>query len=211
GSSKADPLAEEDEQPQHMAAPTAALVPSATPVVPLATKTPKPAEQIGFDFTNRTPEHPTGDSTASSHIFIHKYPMPGAGSITRVIYVNDSELGQEIPEAVTLLILRPVTGGWEIMHRVTLPDDDRPPTTTGITTLTLDFPLPVETGDVFAHWQPRAAGSIPFNNDRSSIDGRSVTEVGFSFADIEEGQIITNSGFIGRRDYFINIIFEPTP
>ena len=172
------------------------------------------AERIGFNFTNRTPESLEGDTGAPDHIFIHMYPIPGPGFITGVTYLNDNELSHpEVSETITLLVLRPATRGWRVIHRVTLPDDDHPPTTKGITTLKLDSSLPVEKGDVFAHWQPgaRPTGPIPLNGDSSSIDGLSVGKFGFISADIELGQNITDSGFTGSRDYFMNIIFEPTP
>jgi len=171
-------------------------------------------DYIGFNFANRAPEGPGGDSAAPDHVFIHMYPMPGHGLITGVTYLNDNEINRpETSEPIILLVLRPVTGGWRVIYRVTLADDDRPPTTQGITTVKLDSPLPVEKGDVFAHWQPGAqpTGAIPLNVDRSSTDGLSVGKFGFSSEDVEVGQIIANSGFSGRRDYFINVIFEPAP
>ena len=166
-------------------------------------------ELIGFDFTNRLPESPDGDEGAPNHVFIHQYPVPEDGLITGVIYLNDTD---EVSEIIDLLILRSVRRGWEVVHRVALPADDRPPAISGISTLELDPALPVNKGDVFAHWQPEArpTGPIPLNLAKASIDGLSVGEFGFNSAQVQVGDIITDSGFTGRRDYFMNIIFKPT-
>lgn len=166
--------------------------------------------RIGFDFTDRRPEDTRGDISAASHLFIHNYPMPEAGFITGVTYLNDCEIGSmEIPETITLLILRPTTQGWKIIHRVTLPADDNPPATTGITSFQLDTSLPVEKGDIFAHWQSEETGPILVNYGGSSIDGLSNGKFGFDSADIEVGQVIIGRDFNGQRDYFINLFFEP--
>jgi hypothetical protein len=171
------------------------------------------AIQIGFNFRNRTPEYPWGDLGAPNHVFIHLYPMPIDGFITGVTYLNDEEPSgyPEVAEPITVLILRPVDRGWAVVHRITISDDESPPTLGEITTFELDSPLPVNKGDVFAHWQLKAsAGTIPMNLERTSIDGLSSGDYGFSLADIEEGKFISGL-FTGYRDYFINVIFEPAP
>ena len=166
-------------------------------------------ELIGFDFSNRSPESPDGDEGAPNHVFIHQYPMPEDGLITGVIYLNDTD---EVSEIIDLLILRSVRRGWEVVHRVALPADDRPPAISSFSTLELDPALPVNKGDVLAHWQSEArpTGPIPLNLASASVDGLSAGEFGFSSAQVQVGDIITDSGFTGRRDYFMNIIFKPT-
>jgi hypothetical protein len=168
-----------------------------------------PGIHIGFDFTNQTPADSSGDDTASSHLFVHQYPLPEAGFITAVTYLNDRELGnQELPETIILLILRPVAQGLEILHRLPLADDDQP-AIAGIKTLKLESPLPVEEGDIFAHWQAGETGPIPLNYEDSILYGLSAGQFGFSSGELEVGQIIRDGGFSGQRDYFINLIFEP--
>jgi len=182
-------------------------------ILPEVSATPVQAIQIGFDFTNRTPEGSAGDDAAPNHLFVHNYPFPSTGYITGVIYLNDKELfgSPEVSEPITLLILRPVADGWMVIHRFKILDDESPPTKGGITTFKLESPLPVEKGDIFAHWQLEAsAGSIPLNGDKTSIDGLSSGDFGFNSEDIEEGKVISGR-FTGRRDYFINVIFQPIP
>lgn len=167
-------------------------------------------ETIGFDFSGQMPEEPQGGVSGAAHIFVHQYPMPSDGFITGVTYLNDREPdGIELPETITLLVLRPVVGGWEIVHHVTLPQDDNIPATTGETIFELPEPVPVQKGYVFAHWLAEKKGPIPINLDATSIDGRSVGKFGFTAADIKIGKIIKNEGFTGNRDYFLNVIFEP--
>lgn len=166
-------------------------------------------EPIGFDFVNRTPESPEGDEGAPNHVFVHQYPMPEDGLITGVIYLNDTD---EVSEIIDLLILRSVRRGWEVIHRVALPADDRPPAISGFSTLELDSAISVMKGDVFAHWQPEArpTGPIPLSIDRASIDGLSIGKFGFSSAEVQVGEVIRDSGFTGQRDYSMNVIFKPT-
>lgn len=163
---------------------------------------------IGFDFSRQTPQTPTGDRSAAAHLFVHKYPFPSRGSITGVTFLNDSDGGAE---RFTLLILRPGSGGWQVIHRVDIEGDDLPPAKTGLTSIRFGLPLEVRRGDVFAHWQPDDSGAIPMNDENASIEGLSFGKAGFSSEDIEEGQFILNQGFSGGRDYFINLIFETTP
>ena len=169
-------------------------------------------KNIGFDFHNQIPKEPQGGMAGAAHVFVHRYPMPSSGYITGLSYLNDKEPdGIELPETFTLLVLRPIVGGWEIVHRVAIPRDDSVPTVTGITTVELSPPVPVHKGDVFAHWLEEAKGPIPINIDADAIEGLSVGKFGFSSADVEVGQVIKNEGFTGNRDYFLNVIFEPAP
>jgi hypothetical protein len=165
--------------------------------------------KVGFDFTNQAPEGPAGDATATSHLFVHRYPVPGAGFVTGVTYLNDRELDSaEIPEAITLLILRPVAQGWKVVYNVPLPADDAPSAGIGTTILKLEPPLPVEKGDIFAHWQAGATGPIPLNYEDAVMDGLSAGQYGFKPGDLQAGQFIRDAGFSGRRDYFIDLLFE---
>jgi len=165
-------------------------------------------EQIGFGFVNHTINSLEGDHNAPNHLFLHKYPMPGDGFISDVIFLDDSD---EMPEIITLLILRPDREGWLIVHNVPIPDDDLSTSTSGIWTLALPSPLPVKKGDIFAHWQPqsRPTGPVPLNVGTYSIDGLSVGRVGFSADDLEIGQVISEVGFTGPRDYAINLLLTP--
>lgn len=165
---------------------------------------------VGYDLTHRNPVSPDGDRKASTHVFIHNYPMPNDGTISGVMYMNDTD---EIPETITLLLLHPINGGWKVVHSFSLPEDDLPPATSGFVSLELNTPLPVEKGDLFAHWQPESepTGPIPFNPDGSSHEGLSVGKFGFNLEDVSPGQTIPNAGFTGQRDYFINVIFKPKP
>ncbi len=164
-------------------------------------------QKVGFDFAKQTPQFSEGDTSASLHLFLHKYHMPNDGFITGVTYLNDSDT---IAESFDLLILRPDTKGWKVIHRISL-SDDSPPAKTGVTVLTLPTSLPVQKNDIFAHWQNEAGGAIPMNGDDESFDGFSMGRYGFRSNDIEVGQYIDKSGFTGQRDYFINIIFSTTP
>lgn len=165
---------------------------------------------VGTDLTYQHPVSPEGDEKASKHVFVHNYPMPNDGTISGVMYRNDTD---EVPETITLLLLHPVSGGWRIIHTVSLPEDDLPPAISGLVTLALDPPLPVEKGDLFAHWQPEGepTGPIPFNPDGSSHDGLSIGKFGFNLGNVEPGETIPNAGFTGQRDYFLNVIFKPSP
>ena len=159
---------------------------------------------IGFDFAKQTPHIPTGDRNAATHLFVHKYPFPSAGSITGITFLNDTDGGTE---AFSLLILRPINEGWMVVHRVDISDEDIPVTKTGNTTIQFETALGVIKGDMFAHWQPDDTGPIPLNDESVSIEGLSFGRFGFNTEDIEEGQIIVNQNFSGGRDYFINLIF----
>lgn len=163
---------------------------------------------IGFDFTQSALDGLEGDTGAPDHVFIHKYPMPGDGEVTGVIYLADSD---EVPEVITFLILRPIREGWKVVHSVPLPADDMPASTTGISSFEMASPLPVNEGDVFAHWQPeeRPTGPIPQNVEEASVEGRSLGKLGFGPGDVEVGRIISENGFTGRRDYAINVLFSP--
>ena len=165
-------------------------------------------QSIGFDFSGQTPQTPTGDRSAATHLFVHKYSFPSTGYVTGVTFLNDSDGGAE---PFTLLILRPVSDGWQVIHRVDIGGDDLPPAKTGITSIRFGIPLEVHRGDLFAHWQRDDTGPIPMNDENSSVEGLSFGKVGFHSENIEEGQFILNQGFSGGRDYFINLIFEATP
>jgi hypothetical protein len=163
---------------------------------------------IGFDFSGHEPSIATGDMSAPTHLFVHKYPFPSDGFVTSVTLLNDSD---DWPEPFTLLILRPIVGGWKVIHRVNIGEDDQPSANTGLTTIYFGTPLEIKKGDMFAHWQFGGTGPIPLNDDTSSIDGLSFGKFGLSSADIEEGQVLSNQGYSGGRDYFINLSFEATP
>ncbi len=162
---------------------------------------------IGFDYSNQTPAYPEGDITASTHLFVHKYPIPNNGFVMGITYLNDSDSESE---NITILILRPIGGGWKVIHHADLLEDDLPPATTGTTTFSFEASLSVKKGDMFAHWQPGETGPIPLNLESSPFDGLSFNKVGFSMEDIGEGKIIPSENFSGGRDYFINLIFEET-
>lgn len=164
-------------------------------------------QRIGFDFSEQIPSSPEGDISAAHHLFIHKYPIPFDGFITGLVYLNDSD---KVPETFDLLILRPHNGNWTVIFRITL-SDDTPPAQTGITLVNLPYPLPVQKGDIFAHWQHKARGAIPLNTDESSVDGFSAGQHGFQSSDVEVGERIKANGFSGQRDYFINLIFSTNP
>jgi len=166
------------------------------------------ATAIGFDLTHRNLDHPQGDRNAQKHIFIHNYPMPGDGLVTGTICLKDAD---QTPESIRLLILRPGPEGWEIMHSLSLPADDHPKSQTGIDTFQFNPPLPVEEGDIFAHWHPATdpSGPIPYNSDDASIKGLTVGKYGFRLEEVQRGKMIPNRGFTGQRDYFINLIFQP--
>jgi len=165
---------------------------------------------VGFDLTHRMLDNPQGDGNAQRHLFIHNYPMPGEGLVTGTICLKDTD---ETPESVRLLILRPGPGGWKIIHSLPLPADDHPKSQTGIDTFQFNPPLPVEKGDIFAHWHPDGdpSGPIPYNSDDVSRKGLTVGKFGFRLEDVQRGKIIPNRGFTGQRDYFINLIFQPAP
>jgi len=164
-------------------------------------------QQIGFNFSSQSPETPEGDLSASRHLFLHTYPIPSDGFITGVAHLNDRDT---VSESFNLLILRPGDKGWKIVYRVDL-SDDTPPAKTGITIISLPYPLSVQEDDIFAHWQAGAGGAIPLNTDDSSLDGFSIGQYGFHSEDIEIGQQIANDGFSGHRDYFVNLIFTAIP
>ncbi|MBV6394887.1 MAG: hypothetical protein HFACDABA_00457 [Anaerolineales bacterium] len=163
--------------------------------------------RIGFDFSGRAPSSPEGDTSASRHLFVHDYPVPFDGFITTLIYLNDSD---KFSESFDLLILRPDQTSWTVMFRIHL-SDDASPAETGTTVITLPYPLPVQRGDIFAHWQYSGDGAIPLNDDASALDGFSAGQYGLSSSGIEVGRRMEMSGFTGKRDYFINILFSTVP
>lgn len=162
---------------------------------------------IGYDFKEATASFPGGDEAAPTHLFIHKYPMPGDGYVTGLILQNDADV---LEEGFSLLILRLNQGEWEVVHRVDADEDDQPAATTGISTIDFGESLPVREGDIFAHWQAGDTGPIPMNTEETAFEGFSFGKFGFNSADIEVGQVIPNNGFSGGRDYFVNLIFEDT-
>jgi hypothetical protein len=165
---------------------------------------------IGFDFNKNKPSVGSGDITATGHIFIHQYEIPADGWVTGYTFLNDTEPnGSEIKETVTLLILRPLAGGWLIIHDLELPPDDIPISKEGTTTVTFESPIKVYAGEIFGHFQGNnQTGPFPINIDDDAIDGLSIGQAGFDTADIQEGKFILSEGFSGSRDYFINLIFS---
>ncbi len=163
-------------------------------------------QAIGFNYSGKTAALPKGDESANGHVFIHFYPMPADGLINGLIYLNDAD---EVPESVTLLTLRSEKPGWRVINNVVLPADDTPARTDGFTVLTFDTPLSVRQGDVVAHWHPKTQPGGPFmlNVDRTTVDGLSIGQAGFDLQDVEVGQIFTDNGFSGKRDYFFNVLF----
>ena len=131
--------------------------------------------------------------------------MPADGNISGLILQNDKDMHAE---DISLLILRPIQGGWKVSHRMHIHENDAFSITAETSTIMFEKALPVEKGDVFAHWQLADTGAIPFNSEGTSIEGLSAGKFGLSSKDVEEGQIISNDGLSGSRDYFINLIFE---
>ncbi|MCC6568260.1 MAG: hypothetical protein IT315_03385 [Anaerolineales bacterium] len=169
--------------------------------------TPQPVlqtRQIGFDFSGQIPSSPKGDSSARRHLFLHEYSMPSDGFINGIIYLNDSD---KAVEQFDLLILRPNNNGWKVIYRIQM-SDDSPPAQTGTVVVKLPAPLTVQKNDIFAHWQDSPNGAIPLNIDDASVDGFSVGQYGFQSSQVDVGQQIDINGFIGERDYFINLVFS---
>jgi hypothetical protein len=191
--------------------------PAPTPTVrptPVAAGQPvkSPDTKVGFDFNNRVPSCPEGDSGCAKSVFIHQYPMPKPGLLVGVEYRNDKESGRsEIPERIVLLVLRKVSGGWKVMGRATLPVDDTPPAVDGVTTFLIENPITVEKGDYFAHWQPASmpTGGIPYNPDAQAVEGLTIGKSGLKYLDVAVGKVFSDRGFVGRRDYFLNAIVKP--
>jgi hypothetical protein len=46
---------------------------------------------VGFNFPGRTPQDAAGDRGASTYLFVHQYPMPAAGFVSGVTFLNDRE------------------------------------------------------------------------------------------------------------------------
>ncbi len=169
--------------------------------------TPQPVlqtRQIGFDFSGQVPSSPKGDTSARRHLFLHEYSMPSDGFINGIMYLNDSD---KAVEQFELLILRPNDDGWKVIYRVNV-SDDSPPAQTGTTVVKLSAPLVVQKNDIFAHWQDTPNGAIPLNIDNEAVDGFSVGQYGFQSSEVEVGQQVGINGFIGQRDYFINLVFS---
>ncbi len=170
------------------------------------------ALNLGYNFARKDPELPGGDQAAATHLFIHQYPFPQDGLVTGIRYLQDDEaLTIEIPESIYLVVLHPEPGGLRITHLLEIPADDQPPSTNGIVTYTFPEPIKVQQGDVYGHWQPSTfqTGPIPFNTDSSSTDGLTLGKSGFEWMDIQPGTLISLDGFTGRRDYYLNLIFQP--
>ena len=178
-----------------------AIAPTSQPQAALQTSL-----SIGYDFSDQMPTYSEGDGAAPNHIFVHKYPFPSDGRVTGIILLNDSD---SLEEDFTLLILRPISGGWEVIHRMDISEDDHTSTETGFTTIPLGNSLAVKKGDIFAHWQFSNTGAIPLNEEGSAYEGLSFGKFGLESNDIEQGKIIANENFSGGRDYFVNLIFEP--
>jgi PEP-CTERM motif-containing protein len=170
---------------------------------------PVAAAQIGFNFTGRVPGSSDGDSAAPTHLFIHHYAVAQPGLVTGVTFRNDSDVNS--PEPISVLILRPVVGGWNVIDRENLPDSAFHHGLLGNTTYTFAVPVPVNVGDIFAHWQLQGAGPIPNNLDQTHVEGLSNGRFGFSSSAVDPGKFIANAGFSGARDYFINLDFVTVP
>jgi len=166
---------------------------------------------VGFDFSQHSPTTVSGDLAAPRHVFVHDYAFSGPGFVTGVAYLNDKEIeGPERPETIDLFILRPVRGGWEVVHRVTLPTDDRPPATDGQVEYMLPTPLVVEKGYAFGHWQSDPPGPIPLNLQEARVQGRSSGGAEFDRDDVGVGRVIPANRLSGQRDYFLNLRFQPS-
>jgi hypothetical protein len=165
------------------------------------------AVTVGFDFFGQTPQFDTGDQGAPLHLFIHDYAMPYAGTVTSVTFRNDSDTTSGL-QPISLLILHPNAGGWNVAHRVDLQDAIFNHGAPGDTTYMLPTALPVEQGDIFGHWQEQGPGPIPLNIYGT---GLSNGQYGFYSSDIDPGDFILNAGFTGGRDYFINLNLTPVP
>ncbi len=163
---------------------------------------------IGYDFSGQTPASPEGDIAAPTHIFIHKYPIPSDGFVTGITILNDTD---SLEEDFTLLILRPIGGGWKVIHRMDISEEDQVSTKAIDSNVHFKISLAVTKGDIFAHWQFGDTGPIPLNDEGSSFEGLSFGKFGISSKEIEKGQVILNESFSGGRDYFINLIFEEAP
>jgi len=172
------------------------------------------AVMVGFDFSGKTPEFPTGDLGAPLHLFIHDYTMPYAGFATSVTFRNDSDTTSG-DQPISLLILSPVTGGWNVANRVDLSDSIFNHGVPGDTTYLLPTALSVSQGDIFAHWQDQGPGPIPLNipadDAINPYYGSSNGQYGFNSNDIDQGDFIANAGFTGARDYFINLNLTSVP
>ena len=168
------------------------------------------ATTVGFDFSGETPQYSTGDLGAPNHLFIHSYAMPYDGFVTSVTFSNDSDTDSG-PQPISLLILRPVNGGWEVIYRVDLDDSVFNHGVSGDTTYVLPTTLAVEEGDIFAHWQLQDPGPIPLNIDEA-VDELSNGRYGYEgIWEIDPGDFIKNDGFTGGRDYFINLNLSSVP
>jgi hypothetical protein len=178
------------------------------PLAPILT-VPAKGSEIGFDFSGRIPGSPEGDNGAPTHLFIHHYGVPHSGLATGVTFRNDA--GTIGTEPISVLILRPSVGGWTVVDRENLPDSAFHHGLPGDTTYTFPVPVPVNLGDIFAHWQFQNPGPIPVNLDDVHIDGLTSGRFGFASPDVNLGQFIADVGFTGARDYFINLDFIPTP
>ena len=172
------------------------------------------AALVGFDFAGKTPEFPTGDLGAPNHLFIHDYATPYAGFVTSLTSRNDSDTTSG-DQPISLLVLHPAAGGWNVTYRVDLPDSIFNHGVPGDTTYTLPTALAVAQGDIFAHWQEQGPGPIPLNipadDAINPYFGSSNGQYGFLSSDIEPGDFIANAGFTGARDYFINLNLAPVP
>ena len=104
---------------------------------------------IGFNLTDQTAVYTGGDDSAPKHLFVHKYPMPADGNISGLILQNDKDMQAE---DFSLLILRPIQGGWKVSHRMDIHENDAFSITAETSTIMFEKALPVEKGDVFAHW-----------------------------------------------------------
>jgi hypothetical protein len=171
----------------------------------------KNIENIGFDFKKKVPAIPTGDIAAGSHLFIHRYPVPGNGNVTGFEYLNDYENGYpEKQEKIILLLLRPDIGGWKVLYRFETIDDN-PVKTDGITRIIFELPVSVQKGDILATYQPSdsPSGGIPLNGDDACTEGKSSGLFGFEEAQVQINALIPDQGFSGCRDYFINLLYHP--
>jgi PEP-CTERM motif len=166
------------------------------------------AVTVGYDFSGQTPQYATGDLGAPLHLFIHVYAMPSDGFVTSVTFRNDSDTTSG-SQPISLLILHPVAGGWNVTARVELPDSIFNHGVPGDTTYTLPAALAVQEGDLFAHWQEQGPGPIPLNIYGT---GFSNGKYGFESSDVAPGSFIDMyAGFGGARDYFINLNLAPVP
>ena len=157
------------------------------------------------DLATDTPAVPAGEGGGANQASLYTNGvMPTSGLLTKVTLRNDTDTNSE---QFGVLVMRPTgtPNQYTIIHNQQFTGEDDDSATTG----TRDYPtlLPVEGGDVLAHWWPLSAGNpgpIPFTNG-----GPVLLDWPVVASEVDPGDTLNFTAGGLTRDYFLNATLEP--